>query len=147
MAYTPTTWVNNSAPPINATNLNNIEDGIVAAHDAIDAINAVDVNIQEIDAKTGTTYTPVATDAGKLITLSNTGSITVTMPQDSAVTLPVGVRIDFLVINTGMATFVAGSGATVNATPSAVTRARYSAVTAIKRAANTWLLVGDLATP
>jgi hypothetical protein len=44
-----------------------------------------------------------------------------------------------------MVTFVAGASATVNGTPSLVTRAQYSAVTAIKRAANTWLLVGDLA--
>jgi hypothetical protein len=28
MAYVKTTWVNSSAPPINATNLNKIEDGI-----------------------------------------------------------------------------------------------------------------------
>jgi len=29
MAYARTTWVNGSAPAINATNLNNIEQGIV----------------------------------------------------------------------------------------------------------------------
>jgi hypothetical protein len=29
--YAPTTWVNNSAPAINATNLNHIEQGIVGA--------------------------------------------------------------------------------------------------------------------
>lgn len=28
MAYTKTQWVNNGEPPIDATNLNNIEDGI-----------------------------------------------------------------------------------------------------------------------
>lgn len=32
MAYTKTTWVNNSTPAINDTNLNNIEDGIEDAH-------------------------------------------------------------------------------------------------------------------
>jgi hypothetical protein len=35
MAYTKTTWVNSSAPPINATNLNKIEDGIEKATDII----------------------------------------------------------------------------------------------------------------
>lgn len=29
MAYTPTTWVNGSAPAVSAANLNNIESGIV----------------------------------------------------------------------------------------------------------------------
>lgn len=33
MAYTKTSWVNDTTPAINATNLNNIEDGIADAHD------------------------------------------------------------------------------------------------------------------
>lgn len=33
MAYTPTTWVNDTTPAINATNLNKIEAGIKDAHD------------------------------------------------------------------------------------------------------------------
>ena len=32
MAYTKTTWVNDSKPAINAANLNKIEEGIAAAH-------------------------------------------------------------------------------------------------------------------
>lgn len=102
---------------------------------------------QTINAQTGTSYTPVLADDGKLVTLTNAGAITVTLPQDSSVAIPVGGRIDFAVLGAGMATFNAGTGATVNATPSAVTRAQYSAVSAIKRAADTWLLVGDLETP
>lgn len=35
MAYTKTTWVNNSEPAINATNLNKIEQGIYDAHDEL----------------------------------------------------------------------------------------------------------------
>ncbi|MDR6907462.1 cell pole-organizing protein PopZ [Agromyces sp. 3263] len=96
-----------------------------------------------VNAQTGTTYAPVLSDEGKLVTLSNASAITVTMPQDSATAFPVGATIDFLVIGAGMATFSAGTGATVN--PTSVTRAQWSAVTAIKRAANTWTIVGDLA--
>lgn len=40
MAYTPTTWVNNTAPALSAANLNNIEDGIDDAHDKLDGIEA-----------------------------------------------------------------------------------------------------------
>lgn len=98
-----------------------------------------------VNAQTGTTYTPALTDIGKLVTLSNTSPITVTLPQDSDVAFPVGSRVDFAGINTGLVTFAAGSGATANATPSLVTRARWSAATAVKYAANTWLVVGDLA--
>ena len=98
-----------------------------------------------VNAQTGTTYTPVLADRGKLVTLSNTGAITVTLPTDAGVAYPVGTVIDFAVINTGMVTFAAASGATVTGTPSLVSRARWSTVSAIKYAANTWLLVGDLA--
>jgi len=35
MAYSKTTWVNNTTPAINATNLNNMETGIEDAHDEI----------------------------------------------------------------------------------------------------------------
>lgn len=40
MAYSKTTWVNGSAPPINATNLNHAETGIGDAHDLIAALTA-----------------------------------------------------------------------------------------------------------
>ena len=100
---------------------------------------------QSVNAQTGTTYTPALSDAGNIVTLSNTAGITVTLPQDSAVAFPIGSRIDFVVLNTGMATFSAGAGATVNATPSVVTRARWSTAWAVKVAANTWVVQGDLA--
>lgn len=97
-----------------------------------------------INAQTGTAYTPVITDQGKLVTLTNAAAITVTLPQDSALAIPIGNTIDFVGLGAGLVTFVAGAGATKN--PAAtVTRAQYSAATAIKVAANTWLVVGDLA--
>src|SRR6478736_3445018 len=98
-----------------------------------------------VNAQTGTTYTPVLTDEGKFVTLTNASPITVTMPQDSDVAIPIGGSIDLQVRGAGMATFVNGTGATVDGTPSLVTRANKSVVTAIKVAANTWSLAGDLA--
>ena len=66
---------------------------------------------QPINAQTGTTYTVAATDVGKLVTLSNAAAITVTMPQDSAVTFAVGARVDFAVIG---ADRIARNGDTAN---------------------------------
>ena len=40
MAYNPTVWVNNQAPALNATNLNKMEQGIKAAHDMVEAVDA-----------------------------------------------------------------------------------------------------------
>jgi len=98
-----------------------------------------------INTQTGTTYTLVLADEGKLITCSNTGAITVTIPLNSSVAFPVGATIDLAVINTGMVTIAATGGVTVNATPSLVSRARYSSMSIIKIATDTWLVVGDLA--
>lgn len=88
------------------------------------------------NAQTGTSYTPVLTDQGKLVTLNNAAAISVSLPQDSAVAFPVGSWIDFLVIGAGSATFAAGTGATVNG--AALTATQWRRAIAIKRAANTW---------
>ena len=98
-----------------------------------------------VNAQTGTTYTLVLADKGKLVTCTNAGAITVTVPTNASVAFPVGAQIDVAVLGAGMVTFVGASGVTVNGTPSLVTRAQYSAVTLIKTATNTWLVVGDLA--
>lgn len=97
---------------------------------------------QPINAQTGTTYTLQASDAGKLVTLDNTGAITLNAPGS---TFTAGQRVDVLVLNTGMATVVGTSGATGNGTPSLVSRARYSAFTVVWLTATTFVVIGDLA--
>ena len=47
-----------------------------------------------VDARTGTTYTLVLADRGKLVTCSNTGAITVTIPTNASVAFPVGSQVD-----------------------------------------------------
>jgi hypothetical protein len=97
-----------------------------------------------INAQTGTTYTPVLTDAGKLITLSNAGAITLTVPPSSSVGYANGTSIDILQKGAGQVTVVGGSGVTVNASPSLKLRTQNSAATLIEIATDTWQLVGDL---
>jgi len=98
-----------------------------------------------INAQTGTSYTLVLTDAGKLVTLDNAGAVTVTVPLNSTVAYAVGTRIDLAGLGVGLVTVAATGGVTINATPSLGLRARYSGATLTKLATNTWLLVGDLA--
>lgn len=102
---------------------------------------------QVINAQTGTTYTIVLSDENKQVTLNNASPITVTLPQDSDVAIPVGGRVDFMVIGAGAVTFAAGTGATVNGTPSLVSRAQWSPLSAQKIAADTWVVMGDLESP
>lgn len=162
MAYTRNpTWFDyeEGGTVISAEKLNHIEDGIYTASlgnstftlvpDETDPtlFSIVDSAVPPINNQTGTTYTPVASDVGKLVTLTNAAAITVTLPADADLDVPIGSRIDYGVFGEGMATFVAGTGATVEAAPSAISRAQYSAISALKRAANTWWVLGDLATP
>jgi len=75
----------------------------------------------------------------------NVGSANnLTVPPDSSVDFPVGSQISVLRAGAGQTTIVAGSGVTVNATPGLKLRAQWSSVTLIKRAANSWVAVGDL---
>jgi hypothetical protein len=62
------------------------------------------------NAQTGTTYTLQASDAGKIITLNNAASITVTCPNS----LPVDFYCTLLQTGAGQVTVAAGTGATVN---------------------------------
>ena len=98
-----------------------------------------------INAQTGTTYTTVLTDASKLVTLNNGSAITLTIPPNSSVAYPVGTKIDLLQIGAGQVTVAAGSGVTVNSTPTLKLRAQYSGGTCIQYAADTWIFAGDLA--
>ena len=98
-----------------------------------------------INAQSGTTYTTVLGDASKLVTLSNAGAITLTIPTNASVAYAVGTKIDFAQTGAGQVTVAGAGGVTVNATPTLKFRAQYSAATCIKTATDTWLLVGDLA--
>jgi hypothetical protein len=101
-----------------------------------------------VNAQTGTTYTTVLADNGKLVTLSNTSPITVTIPPFSSVAYPVGAQLNFVGINTGATTFAQGAGVTIvstGATASApALRARYSSATAICISQDNWLIAGDI---
>jgi hypothetical protein len=94
--------------------------------------------------QTGTTFGPAISDAGKLVELSNTSAITVTMPLNSSVPFPVGTQINLLQTNTGQVSVVGAGGVTLNATPGAKLRTQWSFATLIKRATDTWVLVGDI---
>lgn len=97
---------------------------------------------QAINAQTGTSYALVAGDAGKLITLTNTGAIGLTVP---AATFTAGQRVDCIVLGAGMVTVSGSGGSTVNGTPSLVSRAQYSAFTVVALSASSFVVVGDLA--
>jgi len=96
------------------------------------------------NAQTGTTYTLVAADSGKLVTMSNASAIVVTIP---ASTFAAGEQINIQSIGVGLTT-VSGAGVTITSTGASaiapILRARYSACTIICTASNVFTVIGDL---
>jgi hypothetical protein len=101
---------------------------------------------QEINAQTGTSYTLVAGDAGKLVTLSNGSAIDLFVPQDSDATIPVGTYVDLYQLGAGQVTVKIGTGATLRVSGlTAKARAQYARLGVQKVSADTWVVFGDLA--
>jgi len=96
-----------------------------------------------LNAQTGTTYTLVLTDNGRLVTLNNASAITLTVPLNSSVAFATGAIINLQRIGAGSVTVAGASGVTVTGTALTL-RAQYSAASLIKTGTDSWTLVGDL---
>jgi hypothetical protein len=89
-----------------------------------------------------------ANERDSLIEVSHTGgtAVKVLIPTDATFNFPIGTSIDILRTNTGAVTIEAATPVTttVNATPGLKLRAQWSSATLFKRAANLWVVMGDL---
>ncbi len=102
--------------------------------------------------QTGTTYTFVAADAeNKLVTASNASAQTYSIPTDATTNFAVGTQINIIQIGAGQVTIQAASSGTTTVTSTGGTsaapklRAQWSSATLVKKAANVWYVIGDLA--
>ena len=82
-------------------------------------------------------------DDGTVVEMNVSTANTITVPTDS-VAFPVGTQITILQTGTGQTTVTPESGVTIDRTPGLKLRSQWSAATLIKRASNTWVLIGDL---
>ena len=96
------------------------------------------------NAQTGTSYTLVLADAGKMVTLSNAAAITLTIPTNASVAFPVDTRIDLIQYGAGQVT-VGGAGVTIRSSGSKLKLAgQYSGATLWKKDTDEWVLIGDI---
>jgi hypothetical protein len=103
-----------------------------------------------VRAVTTTSDTFVTADAdNKLITYSNTGATTITIPPNSSVAITTGSVINLIKIGaTGTMTIVQGAGVTVasagvvSTSPTITTT--FGAASCIKVAENSWYIVGKI---
>lgn len=119
---------------------NNLSD--VTAATALANLGGVPLNVT-INAQTDS-YTLVLGDLGKLVTLNKATAVTLTVPTNANVAFAVGAQILLGQIGAGQVTVAGDTGVTVNATPGLKLSAQYSYAGLVKRATNTWDLVGDI---
>jgi len=103
----------------------------------------VDYNVQ-----TGTTYTIVGTDEGKVVTLNNASAITLTIPQNSTEALPEGFNVIIRQLGAGQVT-VAKEGSDTLLSKASATKlvGQYSEAQVDVQTAgtpNTWFMAGDI---
>ena len=97
-------------------------------------------NAATINTMSGS-HTIVSADVSNVREMSNGGTITI--PSDTS-WWPVGATMDVIQTGSSQVTIGAGSGVTLNATPGLKLRAQWSSATILKRAANTFVALGDL---
>jgi peptidoglycan hydrolase CwlO-like protein len=97
-------------------------------------------NAATINTMSGS-HTIVSADVNNIREMSNGGTITI--PADNSF-WPVGASMDVIQTGSSQVTVAGGAGVTVNATPGLKLRAQWSSATILKRAANTFVVMGDL---
>jgi len=86
------------------------------------------------------------TERDSLIEVSSATGVTISIPTDATLDYPIGTAIDILQTGAGQVTIAAVTPGTttVNSTPGLKLRTTWSSATLFKRAANTWVVFGDL---
>ena len=101
-------------------------------------------SITTISQKTANYTLAALTERDSMIEMNSASATTLTVPTNATIAYPVGTSIDVLRVGAGAVDVAAAGGVTINATPGLKLRAQWSSATLIKRATDTWVLVGDL---
>ena len=141
----PTAVAETGDVTISDTGVTAIASGVIVNAD-VSASAAIELGkLAEISTSAQTaSYTLVLADKTKIVEMSVAGANTLTVPLNSSVAFPVGSQINILQTGAGQTTIAATAGVTINATPGLKIRAQWSYATLIKRATDTWVLVGDI---
>ena len=141
----PTSVTETGDITISDTGVTAIASGVIVNAD-ISATAAIDLGkLADVSTNAQTaSYTLVLADKNKVVEMGVGSANNLTVPLNSSVAYPVGSQINILQTGAGQTTIVATGGVTINATPGLKMRAQWSYATLIKRATDTWVLVGDI---
>ena len=123
---------------------------VAVGETATEFANPGDVKL--INAQTGTTYTAVLTDAGKIVTLSNVAAIVMTIPLASSVAFPQAAGysavLDAVQLGAGAVTIRGAVGVDINGNTEAgggesdvVIAGQYKAASLFMDGADSWVVV------
>jgi len=105
---------------------------------------------QTTNAQTGTTYTLVGTDNGKIVTLSNSSAITLTIPETGTESIAAGFQCTIIQRGAGQVTVaIEGSDTLESSGSKTKLSGQHSAALITKHTAgspNTWGMYGDITT-
>ena len=141
-----------NTPTLTLSTSTSTTEGVIAWNSTLDKIIVGDgTTAREFASSTmvtnaqGASYTTVLADKDKIIEMNVGSANNLTIPLNSSVAYPIGTVINVVQTGTGQTTVVATGGVTINGTPGLKLRAQWSAASVIKRAENTWVLLGDIA--
>lgn len=135
-----------AALTVNSTELNYVDNVTSAIQTQLDSKAPL---YPSTNAQTGTTYTLILSDTGKYVEMNNASANTLTVPPNSSVAFPIGTEVTVIRTGAGLTTIAPGAGVTINyySVSGSATRsikAQWAAATLIKRATDTWVLIGNL---
>jgi len=91
-------------------------------------------------------YELVLADNGKMVEVSSASAVTLSIPTNANQAFATGAQITILQTSTGQVTIAATTPGTttVNGTPGLKLRAQWSSAVCVKRATDSWVVLGDL---
>ncbi len=111
-------------------------------------IEGRDLALQEpgVNAQTGTSYTLVLSDKGRVVTMDNGSANTLILPANSTAAFPVGTIINIVQVGSGVTSIAAPTGVTINgiSTGTGAIVSRWQGVSLLKIATDAWVASGAL---
>lgn len=112
----------------------------------LDRFVGAQIRVTAINEQTGTSYTAVIGDDGKVVEMNNASANTFTVPPNADVAFEVGATLAVVQTGAGQTTIAAGSGVTLRSVGSLLDISnRYAAVTLYQTAADEWIVLGSVA--
>jgi uncharacterized repeat protein (TIGR02543 family) len=103
------------------------------------------INLQTTVTTRSSSFTLSLSDAGKTILLDTASTMTLTVPTNSSVEIPIGYQYFVIESGSGRTTFTPASGVTINSKNSQMyIDTQYGKATLLKVGTNSWIAYGDI---